>query len=445
MESSTVSIHSNEFRDVMDGLKVSPLMKIKQMPILDDIDFEKIAVDPGISEKRSCSFCKVKFEDQADQRQHYKLDWHRYNLKLNLKQRKPVSEENFSLMADSGGVSSISGSDSGTDYDPEIGNLTETDPENTLSHLIARRMRVIFENKNGNILSFYRCWFSGKKDHIPSETELVTAAQSLPSRSQVMILIVGAGHFAASIFKGTDVILHKTFHNYNARVKQGGAQNAKDSKRSSGSKSVGNIGSGTPKSNERTLTQDVQELLTSWTKEVSSCNLIFIRAVGPINRSVIFNGKQSALDKSDARLRTIPISTRRATFQETQRVFSLLSTITIYESKEIFCNKFSCSSPRKDFESKNKESDTEKGKRKTYDRSKSRTSPQRPLPDIVSRLAIELDDIENDDQYGSEYHRTSFSESLSEFEVFVPNLKNDVRKKKKNTKLNKELRTGSCC
>ncbi|XP_039298725.1 ankyrin repeat and zinc finger domain-containing protein 1 [Nilaparvata lugens] len=444
MEPSMVSIHSTDFRDLMDGLKVSPFMKLQQLPILADVDIEKVCVDTAISDKRSCSFCKVTFEDQADQRQHYKLDWHRYNLKMNLKQRKPVSEEDFTLIADAGGISSISESDSGTDFDPDVSNVTEADPETTLTHLIARRMRIIFENKNGNILSFYRCWFSGKKDDIPSEPELVTAAQNLITRSQVMIILVGSGHFAASIFKGSDVILHKTFHNYAARAKQGGAQNAKDGKRSSGSKSAASGASANHKSNERSLTQDVQELLTSWGKEVASCDLIFIRAVGPINRSVIFCGKQSALDKHDARLRTIPISTRKATFHETERVFSLLSTVTVYESKTIFCDKFSCSTPRKEFESKNKESDCDKGKRKTYDRSKSRLSPQRPLPEIVSRLAIELDDNENEEVYSSHYHRTSFSESLNEFEVFVPNLKNDIRKKKKTRKMNKDCTSGSC-
>jgi pre-60S factor REI1 len=35
------------------------------------------------------------FEDQVQQRLHYKLDWHRYNLKRKLGGLEPVTEEKF--------------------------------------------------------------------------------------------------------------------------------------------------------------------------------------------------------------------------------------------------------------------------------------------------------------------------------------------------------------
>lgn len=43
----------------------------------------------------ACSYCKAKFSDVAKQREHYKLDWHRCNLKRNLSGREPLTEEQF--------------------------------------------------------------------------------------------------------------------------------------------------------------------------------------------------------------------------------------------------------------------------------------------------------------------------------------------------------------
>lgn len=47
----------------------------------------------------SCSYCRIKFSDSVQQREHYKLDWHRYNLKQNLISREPLTEEQFNLKA----------------------------------------------------------------------------------------------------------------------------------------------------------------------------------------------------------------------------------------------------------------------------------------------------------------------------------------------------------
>lgn len=56
----------------------------------------------SISGSLSCSFCNAIFEDQAQQRLHYKLDWHRYNLKQRLHGFKSISEDGFDLLANEG-------------------------------------------------------------------------------------------------------------------------------------------------------------------------------------------------------------------------------------------------------------------------------------------------------------------------------------------------------
>lgn len=75
------------------------------------------------------------------------------------------------------------------------------------------------------------------------------------------------------------------------------------------------------------ILQHVQDLISSWVDHLKSCNLIFIRAVGPGNRSVLFGGKTPPLDKLDSRIRSIPFPTRRATYNEVKRVLGMLSFV----------------------------------------------------------------------------------------------------------------------
>jgi len=46
--------------------------------------------------KLVCNTCKTSFAEVKDHRDHYRTDWHRYNLKLKEKGGEPVNEEEFS-------------------------------------------------------------------------------------------------------------------------------------------------------------------------------------------------------------------------------------------------------------------------------------------------------------------------------------------------------------
>lgn len=58
--------------------------------------------DLVVSDSLSCSFCNTVFEDKMQQRHHYKLDWHCYNLKQHLNGLKSITEDTFNLMVDEG-------------------------------------------------------------------------------------------------------------------------------------------------------------------------------------------------------------------------------------------------------------------------------------------------------------------------------------------------------
>jgi hypothetical protein len=49
----------------------------------------------SVSDSLTCSHCCTTFADKVEQRNHYKLDWHRHNLKQSLKGLNSVMEEEF--------------------------------------------------------------------------------------------------------------------------------------------------------------------------------------------------------------------------------------------------------------------------------------------------------------------------------------------------------------
>ncbi|MPC40074.1 Ankyrin repeat and zinc finger domain-containing protein 1 [Portunus trituberculatus] len=74
-----------------------------------------------------------------------------------------------------------------------------------------------------------RMWMFNYKVGIDGEQDVIQRAMSAPRKKNWAIVLLGGGHFAAAIYRGKEVIIHKTFHNYTVRAKQGGSQGTKDS------------------------------------------------------------------------------------------------------------------------------------------------------------------------------------------------------------------------
>ncbi|XP_071443004.1 tRNA endonuclease ANKZF1-like [Hetaerina americana] len=372
--------------------------------------------DLAVSDTLTCSYCCINFDDKIQQRQHYKLDWHRYNLKQNLEGRKPVTEEKFDQLADD--VSSISGSDTEEEDlsvdDNSIPKLESTS-SNVISDLHLRQPKLFFENEDGNIISLYKCVLYGKKDVPEKEKDLIDLALECQLKPCWAVVMLGGGHFAAAIFEGVVPVVHKTFHCYTVRAGQGGAQGSRDSK--SATSHPKSAGASLRRYNEASLIQHVQEIVQSWSDQLGKCSRIFWRAAGPHNQSVLFGGKTPPLAKSDPRLRSIPFPTRRPTFFEVQRVHKALSCLEIYGKANNYIDKFPVSPrsnvgrrERKPYNSASVEVNAklDDGKEasapagvaaskaqspkkssggRIIDRAKERQSPLRPLPEMVQALA----------------------------------------------------------
>lgn len=282
----------------------------------------------------SCSVCKVVFDSVGIQREHFKLDWHRFNLKQKVAGKPVLSEDAFEETI-SGELSSISGSDSDTDSDIDltlgsshrnksaIGNIQPVMKKQLPGH---HHVRVLFVNEDGDVLSVY-CSVLYSAKNVPTSSEvMVSLLQKLPTTSYWIILMTAGGHFAAAVFKGKEILTHKTFHRYTVRAKRGTAQGARDALQ--GGKQPKSAGATLRRYNEAALLQEVQDLLETWSQHVELCDRIFIRTPA-YSKSFFFGGKKPPLKKDDERIRTIPFATKRPTFNEVKRVHQELSSVLL--------------------------------------------------------------------------------------------------------------------
>ncbi|XP_050975240.1 ankyrin repeat and zinc finger domain-containing protein 1 isoform X2 [Labeo rohita] len=304
----------------------------------EDVGSKKTISVGEVSDRMFCSACQCPFESREEQMEHYKLDWHRFNLRKRLEGRSAVTVEEFEKKTGAGDISSISGSDSDSedeDLRDEVGP-EETDRALDTDQSACRlSTKVVFQNTQGQYLSLYRCVLQSKKDN---EEDLVSSLLKMSNNTIWVILMTGGGHFAGAVFKGKEIVQHKTFHRYTVRAKRGTAQGLRDSQnRSHMPKSAG---AALRRYNEAALHKDIHDLLESWAEYLKEASAIFLRAPS-YNKSIFFGGREAPLDKKDQRVRVLPFATRRATFREIQRVFDLLSTIHVCEKDTEISNIFS--------------------------------------------------------------------------------------------------------
>ena len=318
-----------------------------------------------------------------EQRLHFKLDWHRYNLKQSLGGKVILSEEAFEkqlLNLGSDEENEISASDSETEGedDGEDNSVSGGQREYLVDS------KIYFVSNKEKILSLSKCLvLDTKVRDVPSESDLLTILSNVPHRLTWAVLMLAGGHFAGAVFRGGEVVVHKTFHAYTVRAKQGGSQASADNR--SGSSHPKSAGASLRRYNEMSLLQHIQDIMAEWGEYFNLCQLVFYRATAS-NKNKLFGAQTSVIPRNDPRLRTIPFQTRRPTFKEVKRVHELLSRVEVVgklDEAEKVLSKIS--------------QKVEKSPRKKIHRSKSRETVSRPLPDIVSRLA-RADSIEGEEE-----------------------------------------------
>ena len=163
---------------------------------------------------------------QADlrHRDHCRLDLHRYNLKVGLRGRPPLTE------GESEGIlEQLEG-----DEEEEISGSEEEEEEAEEEGVcvMAWEARVVLKTADGRLVAVHRCLLAAGRD-LPGREELRAAVLGLPGRTTWAVIMLGGGHFAGAVFRAGDLWVHNTFHIYTVRAKQGGSQGSCSTSRTS--------------------------------------------------------------------------------------------------------------------------------------------------------------------------------------------------------------------
>ncbi|NXA46743.1 ANKZ1 protein, partial [Nothocercus julius] len=278
-----------------------------------------------VPERMFCSTCAQVFDSREEQTEHYRLDWHRFNLKQRLRGRRALPAEGFEEKTRTGDVSSISGSDSDcSDSSSESDSLPPAN-DSPGTPQIPRSHKVLFRNARGQLISAYRCSkvvpqmlsvgsvFQGGSEE---PAELVASLQSLSASACWVVLMMGGGHFAGA-----------TFHRYTVRARRGTSQSLRDAQTPAAAPR--SAGASLRRYNEAALLKDIQDLLAGWAHHLQEAQRIFLRAPRH-NRLLLFGGRNPPLTRGDPRVHHIPLSTRRATLREVLRVHAALASLQVY-------------------------------------------------------------------------------------------------------------------
>ncbi|KNC21007.1 hypothetical protein FF38_13682, partial [Lucilia cuprina] len=187
---------------------------------------------------------------------------------------------------------------------------------------------------NDKVLAIYKSWFDLEK----LINHPVQCVNGLPITGKSCVIMVGSGHFAAAIIghkrhhhktnisnplANVNVLKSKTFHRYTTRRKQGGAQSAMDNAKGK----ANSAGSTIRRANERHLQEEIQQLLNSWSLDLSQCHRIFYRAPGRSNKTLIAGYPSAPISNDDPRLVKIPFGTKRPTIDECKTCWLQLTKV----------------------------------------------------------------------------------------------------------------------
>ncbi|NXI90862.1 ANKZ1 protein, partial [Psophia crepitans] len=277
-------------------------------------------------ERTCCSTCGQVFGSREEQTEHYRLDWHRFNLKQRLLGRRTLPAEVFEEKTRAGDVSSISGSDSDSS---DVSSESEVLPfasDSAGPPLLPRSHKVLLRNAKGQLISAYRCvlgtgkvilWVlagvSVSQGGSEEPAELIASLQSLGASTCWVVLMMGGGHFAGAVFRGC--------------VRGDRAGGLRDAQ-TPGS-APRSAGASLRRYNEAALLKDIQDLLAAWAQHLNEAQRIFLRAPRH-NRALLFGGRNPPLARGDPRVCHIPLSTRRATLREVIRVHATLASLQVY-------------------------------------------------------------------------------------------------------------------
>ncbi|CDR37716.1 CYFA0S01e15610g1_1 [Cyberlindnera fabianii] len=305
-------------------------------------------------------------------REYYKSDLHRLNLKRQERGLPELTEEEFEELAD--GLESISGSEASDSEDEEVSKdyrsksaaldtifeksiqkleqLQMEESSGVVSHLATRSPFILFKSDllpEEKCFGIYKSIFSIKD--IEDPIDALKRWQTTGKSKKSALFMIGGGHFAGAIVshlprstkgntvkpgenildQSVDFIVNKTMHKYTTRRKQGGSQSAMDNAKGK----ANSAGSNLRRANEAALQNEVRDLLRQWKGHLDDCESIFIRATGAQSRAILIGYEGAVLKSNDPRIRAFPFTTKRATAGELKRAWVNLTYLSVTDKPKI--------------------------------------------------------------------------------------------------------------
>ena len=169
----------------------------------------------------------MRFQSVLEQRSHFKLDLHRYNTKQALKGKPALSEEEWERVVEKleqNEEEEISGSEEEEEEEEEEedgggGGVIKLEGEPRLllqsgDVILAIQKCLVANDRDVSVDQVLGCLPGAILILIRLSLQLTASITSLPARTSWAIIMLGGGHFAAAVFKGKEVVVHKTFHRF---------------------------------------------------------------------------------------------------------------------------------------------------------------------------------------------------------------------------------------
>ena len=173
-----------------------------------------------------------------------------------------------------------------------------------------------------------------------------TPIEKLADIKNIVIILCHGGYFSGAVFEGKKVIIHKTFHHYVTRKKQGGRQSSRDKT----GKRPKSGGASIRRYNEQKHLNEIRDLFAKWKQYLNNADLIFTHIPGR-NRGDFFNDEDTPnyttsklvktskgcyyFHKDDERIRPLPFTTQRPTYKEVKQVFVKLTTVNVTTKEDV--------------------------------------------------------------------------------------------------------------
>nr|XP_043629235.1 ankyrin repeat and zinc finger domain-containing protein 1-like [Erigeron canadensis] len=278
--------------------------------------------------------------------------FHSVTISSNIKQRIiGVREDDFDEWTSNSTIndhntSSTSVSEEEDDRDSScLNNLT-------LGLYASNKQKLFLRLPNGETFSLWKCLLLGDSEKIVFEndscgfikdddTPFVTVREVTQKLLNVIreprnhthlrvVLLASGGHFAGCVFDGNSVVAHKALHRYVVRAKAGKKQSSEDAS----GKTAHSAGASVRRHNELALKKDIREIFVAWKPYFDLSDSIFIHAPSH-NRQLLFDGANPCFSCQRNVIRHIPLTVRRPTFKEAQRLYRILTQISFEPDEEI--------------------------------------------------------------------------------------------------------------